>query len=290
MSTRRILALLWSIGALVIMLWSWATYAGPFRWAAEWELARFGYYHEKYALLVPLIIMMIPAAILGGRGPLIAPPTSPEARAAVAARTLRVVTMLGAIALLASAVSFGLGYWRMQTPPTSAALSLATGTEPVPGADLVTLTGIARTDLIVVYEERLAGQTSQWSYVPLVAPVWRTGDPIRFILRTNQTAWLPPEGSPGPWTPRMLRRGAPPFSMVTQPSVMKRFALPGVVAAEYEKARTPLDPAVIVVEPSAGEVYASYWIVAGVCGIGGVCALLAGLIGAINARRLAKAG
>ena len=290
MSVRRILAMAWTIAAFALMLWCWAFYAGPYRWAAEWQLARFGSYGEKVSLFGPLILLLIPAGLLNGWGPLLPPaPIRPEVRVANARRNARIVAMLGGVALLIGLAGGALGYERMQTPPTQSELVLATGTEAAPAVDLVTVTGIARTDLMVGYEQTIAGMNSRWSFVPLVAPGWRSGDPIRFLLKTNQTAWMPPSGSDGPWVPRMLLRGNPPFRMITAPSVLRRYALPGIVRTEYEKAQIPLDPAVMVVEQSAGEVFAPYWMSAAGGGLVGMCLLFAGLIGTVNARKAARA-
>jgi hypothetical protein len=290
MSVRRSLAVIWTIGAFLLMLWSWAFYAGPFLWAAEWQLEHFGSYQVKITLLGPLIILLIPAGFLGGWGPL-APRRiiNPAVRVANAKRNAGVVAVLGVTALAIGAVGGAIGYPRMRTPPTRADLVLTTGAEPAPAADLVKITGIARPDMIVGYQETIAGSTSSWSFVPLVAPVWRPGEPIRFLLKTNQTAWLPPAGSDGPFMPRMLRHGNPPFRMTTEPSVLEQHGLPGIVRAEYEKARIPLDPKFAVIEQSEGEVLAPYWMTAAAGGLVGLCLLLAGLLGAVNARRAAVA-
>ena len=289
MSARRILAVLWTIGAFLLMFWYWATYAGPYRWAAEWQLERFGSYSEKITLFGPLIVLLIPAGFLGGWGPLLPrAPVSPAVRVANALRNARIIAVVGGLALLVGAAAGALGYRKMQTPLGHSDLVLATGAEPVPDADLVTITGIARTDLIVGYEETIAGSTSRWSFVPLVAPVWRSGEPIRFLLKTNQTAWMPPAGADASRMPRVLQHGNPPFRMITEPSVLERHDLPGVVRAEYKKARVLLDPSIAVVEQSAGEVYAPYWMTAAGGGLVGICLLLGGLIGAINVRKAAR--
>ena len=285
MPVRRILAVVWTVGVLGAMVWFWATYSGPYRWAAEWQLARFGSYGEKITLLGPLLVLMIPAALLGGRRPWIVPHADPAVRAAHARRNAGILALLGFVVLLAGAAAGGLGYLRLQTPLTSADLVLITGTEPEPATDLVRVTGIARTDLIVGFEETIAGQARRSSFVPLTAPSWRPGEPIRFILRTNQTAWMPRDGA---GAVQMLRRSNPPFRMVTEPSVLTRYHLPGVVKAEYEKARIVLDPSVALVEQSKDEVYAPYWIAAALGGLVGLCLMLGGAIGWGNARKAAS--
>jgi hypothetical protein len=177
----------------------------------------------------------------------------------------------------------------MQRPLTRVALVLATGNEAAPAADLVAVTAIARPDLIVGYQETAGGVTNHWSFVPLVAPAWRPTDPIRFVLKTNQTAWMPPPGSGGSPMPHMLLSGNPPFRMITEPSVLAPHDLPGAVRAEYEKAHISLAPTVAVVEQSEREVFTPYWITAGLGGLIGVCLLFAGLIGAVNAGKAARA-
>jgi hypothetical protein len=289
MPIRRVLAILWAIGAFLLMLAGWAFYAGPFRWAAEWQLEHFGSYEIRITLFGPLIVLLIPAGFLGGWGPWGKATDCPADGVANARRNARVLAALGLAALAIGAIGGALGYNRMQTPPTHADLVLSTGAEPAPVADLVTVTGIAHPDLIVRYQETIGGSTESWSFVPLVSPAWRIGEPIRFLLRTNQTAWLPPAGTDALPTPRMLLHGNPPFRMVTEPSVVERHALPGAVLTAYEKARVPLDPSVGVVEQSEGEIYAPYWITAAGGGVVGACLLLGGLIGAINARKAGRA-
>ncbi len=186
MSGRRIFAIAWALGAFVLMLWSWATCTGPYRWAAEWQLEHFGSYTEKITLFGPLIVLLIPAGFIGGWVPMVPPAvTTPEQRVANARRNARIIALLGVVALLIGAAGGGLGYLKMRTPLTRAALVLTTGSETAPDADLVTVSGIARTDLIVGFVETTAGSSHHWTFVPIVAPAWRSGEPIRFLLRTN---------------------------------------------------------------------------------------------------------
>jgi len=289
-SVRRSLAIIWVIGAFVVMLWGWMTWSGPYRWFAEWQMEHFGSYELKITLFAPLIILLIPVGFLAGWGPLGAPPVNRRVdRVANARRNARTIALLGSVSLAIGAVGGALGYLKMQTKLTHADLVLYVGTEVAPAADLVAVTGIARPDLIVGYEETAGGVTNHWSFVPLVAPVWRPADPIRFLLRTNQTAWIPPPGAGGSPMPHMLLGGNPPFRMITEPSVLALHDLPGAVRAQYEKAHIPLDPNVVVVNQSEGEVFTPYWITAGLGGLIGVCLLFGGLIGAVNAGKAAAA-
>jgi len=287
---RRSLAVIWIIGAFLVMLWCWMTYSGPYRWFAEWQMEHFGSYELKVTLFAPLIILLTPVGFLAGWGPLAAPPVSRRVnRVANARRNARAIALFGLLSLAIGVVGGALGYLKMQTKLPHANLVLNAGTEMAPAADLVAVTAIARPDLIVGYEETAGGVTNHWSFVPLVAPTWRPADPIRFLLRTNQTAWIPPPGSGGSPMPRMLLGGNPPFRMITEPSVLARDDLPGAVRAQYEKAHIPLDPTVMVVNQSEGEVFTPYWITAGLGGLIGACLLFAGLIGAVNAGKAAPA-
>ena len=67
MSVRRILAIIWSIVAFLVMLWGWIAFAGPYRWAAEWQVENFGSYQEKITLFGPLMVL--------DRGELVASPS-----------------------------------------------------------------------------------------------------------------------------------------------------------------------------------------------------------------------
>jgi hypothetical protein len=289
-TVRRSLAIVWVIGAFLVMLWCWMSFSGPYRWFAEWQMQQFGSYELKLTLFGPLIVLLIPVGFLVGWGPLAGSRgTTPEVRVANARRNARTIALLGLAALAIGAAGGGLGYLKLQTPLTHADLVLNAGTEVSPAADLVTVTAIARPDLIVSYEETIAGVTNQWSFVPLVAPAWRHGDPIRYLLKTNQTGWSPPAGTGGSSMPHMLVSGNPPFRMITEPSVLAQHGLPGAVQVEYEKAHIPLDPTVAVVEQSEAEVFTPYWITAGIGGLIGFCLLVGGLIGAVNAGKAARA-
>jgi hypothetical protein len=290
MSMRRSLAMTWMLAAFGVMLWGWISYAGPFRWAAEWQLEHFGSYQVKLTLFVPLMVLLIPVGLIGGWGPLASRrPITREQRTVNARRNARVMTVLGLVALAIGATAGGLGYQRMQRPLTQATLALVTGDETAPAADLVSVDAMARTDMIVGLEETVAGTKRHSRFVPLVAATWRPGEPIRFLLRTNQDAWIPPAGFPGPREMRLLRAGNPPFRMITQPSVLAWHDLPGVVRAEYEKARVPLAVRLAVVEQSESEVFAPYWMAAAGGGVVGLCLVLSGVIGGINARKAAAA-
>jgi hypothetical protein len=288
MTIRRMIALGWAIAVFALMSWCWYSYSGPYRWAAEWQLKQFGSYEVELTLVVPLLVLLIPAGFIGGWGrPKPRPVMTPEARVAAAKRNAGIAAALGLFAVLVGAAAGGVGYLRARMPPSYDNLVLNTGAEPAPSADLVVVTGTARTDMIVTLTETISGMTEKWSFVPLVGASWRSGDTVRFLLRTNQNAWIPPGGVGPGSTVHMLTPGSPPFRMTTEPSVLARNDVPGVVRTEYEKAHVALDPAAAVVRQGADEMLTPYWAVAFGGGLVGFILLLTGLIGALTARKAA---
>jgi hypothetical protein len=289
MSQRRLFALLWTIGAFAAMGWFWYSFSGPYQWFAEWEMRQFGSYEVKLTLFIPLLILLIPAGFIGGWGPPAKRPGAPATRVANARRNARVMMAIGAAALLFGGLAGYLGYLKMNAPLSEARLVLNKGDEPAPVADLVTVTGVVRNDMIVTLTETSAGMTEKWTFVPLVGAAWKAGDPIRFILRTNQNAWIP-SGGVGPGEmPHMIGPGNPAFRIITEPSVLARNGLPGVVRTEYEKVHVALDPAVVVVRQSAQEVFTTFLTAAFGGGLVGFILLLAGFLGFVNANKAARA-
>ena len=51
-----------TVGAYVC--YSWYSYTGLYRLAAEWQLEHFGAYWVKLTLMVPLFALLIPGAVL----------------------------------------------------------------------------------------------------------------------------------------------------------------------------------------------------------------------------------
>jgi hypothetical protein len=51
-----------AVGAYVV--YGWYSYTGLYRFAAEWQLEHFGVYYLKLTLIVPLLILLIPGAVL----------------------------------------------------------------------------------------------------------------------------------------------------------------------------------------------------------------------------------
>src|SRR5579862_5804836 len=96
MPARRLLAVIWTIGAFAVTLVSWTFYVGPFRWIAEWQLEHFGEYEVKLTLFGTLIVLLIPAGFINGWGPPGAPPPrNPAVRVSNAKRNARRIALLG---------------------------------------------------------------------------------------------------------------------------------------------------------------------------------------------------
>src|SRR5262245_59298086 len=55
---------LYIIAAGAYALYGWYSYTGLYRLAAEWQLEHYGSYSVKLSLIVPLIVLMLPGAVL----------------------------------------------------------------------------------------------------------------------------------------------------------------------------------------------------------------------------------
>jgi hypothetical protein len=283
MPTRRTLSMIWMVGSFAAAAWFWLSYSGPFRWAAEWQMDHLGQYEVKPTLVLILIVLLLPCGFLGRRSrPAGTAPVTPATDAASSARNARILVAIGAVACAICIVALALGFRRMETPLTRADLVLNTGEEAVPPVDLVSVTGIARTDMIVTFRESM-GRTSpsrEWKFVPLVPAGWQRNQPIRFILKTNQTAWFAPRGGI-----HALERNAPVFRITTEPAVLSAYELPGAVRARYERSNIPLASTVEVIEQSPEKIEEPYWITAAVSGVVYLALLPGGLIAWIRSKR-----
>jgi len=153
-----------------------------------------------------------------------------------------------------------------------------------PTAEVLKVTGVARTDLIVVQERRSAGTVTRDRYIPFVASNWH-GEPIAFILKTNQDAYLRPTATSTDERFVRLDPSTRPFMMTTEPSVLNRDALPGPVRAAYEKANVALADVNYVIDQNLQSNLTIYWIVAASCVIAGLLTLVAALAKSIAGRR-----
>jgi hypothetical protein len=143
------------------------------------------------------------------------------------------------------------------------------------------VTGVARTDLIVIQERRSAGTVARDRYIPFVAPNWH-GEPIAFILKTNQDAYLRPTATSSDERFLRLDSSTRPFMMTTEPSVLNRNALPGPVRAAYEKANVALADVNYVIDQDPRSNLTIYWIAAASSIVVGFLTLVAALAKSIT--------
>ena len=137
------------------------------------------------------------------------------------------------------------------------------------------MTAIARTDMIMQFEER--GRLR--FYVPLTAPNWKRSDPLVYFLQTNITAYVGPDGQV-----QSLDAKTPPFRM-TQTGVLVRNDLPGPVAEAFRRHNLTLAAPHQVLELSPGADVAPYWVAAGVGGLVGFILVLVGGLASLQRRR-----
>jgi hypothetical protein len=282
MSIRRVIGGALGLGWTGYVAYGWYSFTGAYAWFAEWQMTHFGSYNSRLTAAVPLFAGLIPAAfIYGKRGPAIRVAADPERETASRKRAAWIALVIGA-ALIAAGVGAGfIGYQMAQMPRAQGAFEIGRSVA-LPTAEVLKVTGVARTDLMLVLERRSAGTVARDRYIPLVASNWH-GEPIAFILKTNQDAYVRPTAT-GP-DERFLRLDSStrPFMMTTEPSVLNRNALPGPVRAAYEKANVPLADVNYVIDQNLQSNLTIYWIVAASSIVAGFLTLVAAL--AMSIRR-----
>jgi hypothetical protein len=273
---KKYLFWLYVAGCFVYVGYEWYSYTGLYRLAAEWQMSTFGSYSMKMTLLLPLLVLLIPAAVavklLG---------LEVDARSAAAVNASpRAVLVLGLV-LIAVAVGAGwYGYGKASANVAFEAFNLSNS--QVPQSTHVVMTGVAHTEYQVEFQTKSGGSTSLDRYIPITAANWRRGDPLVYFMKTNATVYMSPEG--GKFFEFSQR--TPPFPMTTQPGVLIQNDLPGPVAEVYHKHNVALAPLPVVLDLDTGADAGPYFITAGVGSIGGFSCLLAAAMIAMRHRRL----
>jgi hypothetical protein len=277
MTTKSLLYWLYLAGCLAYVGYEWYSYSGLFRLAAEWQMATFGSYSVKLTVAALLVVLMIPGAAaakllgleLNGLQP----------RAPTVDARLVLVAGLGLAAAAAGAGWYG--YGKATDKVAFESFDLSNG--KVPSSNHVTMTGVAHPEYLVEFETKRSGSSTVDRYFPLTATNWRTGDPLVYFIKTNVTAYMPPEGG----RPFEISRRTPPFRMTTQQSVLIENGLPGPVAEVYRKHNVALAPVPVLLDHPSAEA-APYFITAGIGGVGGIWCLVAAATMAIRRRRQAQ--
>jgi hypothetical protein len=244
----------------------------------------FGAYSLKMTFLAPLVVLMIPGAVIERvfglrRKPVRAAGTAAASSSSAASSSPPTRMALIGVLLLVVATGAGwLGYQKSATRFESVDLSQ----NGKPTSTHVVMTGIARTEYILKFETAAGGTTTIDNYVPLTPSGWRRGEPLVYFLKTNTTLYLPPEGG------RYIEyvQATPPFQMTTQPAVLVRNGLPGPIADIYRKHNIALADAPIVLDPNLGAEAEPYLVTMGLAGLVGLCCMMAAVMTALRRRRV----
>ena len=264
-------------GCCAYVGYEWYSYTGLYRLAAEWQMSTFGSYSTKLTLLLPLLVLLIPGAVLAKLLGL-----EVNARSAAAVKASPRVVLAAGLMLVAVAAGAGwYGYLKGSANVAFDAFDLSYST--VPPSKHVVMTGVAHTEYQVAFETKSGGVTSLDRYIPITATNWRRGDPLVYFMKTNATVYMPPEG--GKFFEFSQR--TPPFPMTTQPGLLIENNLPGPVAEVYRKHNVAVAPVPILLDLDTSADAKPYFIAAGVGGIGGFGCLLAAAMMAIRGRRAA---
>jgi hypothetical protein len=258
--------------------YSWYTYSGLFRLAAEWQLANFESYSLKATLLALAVVLIAPIAIVARLkgGPDLPNETT---RLTQALKAPSAAAMLGIVLLAVGAGAGWLGYQKSQEVITYESVDLSAGQKPA--SNHAVLTGIAHTEYLLQLESKRRGKTTVDSYFPIASSAWRRGEPFVYFVKTNATAYLPQSGG----QPVMLSGRTPPFQMTTEKALLVRNGLPGPVGEAFRKTITLADPPIVLdMNPNAD--FEMYWIVAIIGGFLGFGLLLTAAVMASRRRRV----
>ena len=264
--------------AVAYIGYSWYTYSGLFRLAAEWQLANFESYSLKVTLLALAVALIVPIAIVAR---LFGGPDLPSetTRLTQALKTPAVAALLGVVLLAVGTGAGWLGYQKSQEVITYESVDLSAG--QTPSSNHVVLTGIAHTEYLLQLESKRRGTTTVDNYFPLASSGWRRGQPFVYFVKTNATAYLPQSGG----QPILFSGRTPPFQMTTEKALLVRNGLPGPVGEAFRKTITLADtPIVLDMNPHAD--FKMYWIVAIIGGFLGFGMLLTAAVMASRRRRV----
>jgi hypothetical protein len=267
-------------GCIAYAGYEWYSYTGLYRLAAEWQMNTFGSYDEKLTFVAPILVLLIPGAVaakllgleLNGLDPKVpALNLSPG------------IVFAAGVTLAAVAVGAGwLAYGKMTAEVAFDPFDLSKSQAP-PSTHVV-MTGIAHTEYQIEFETKRSGSTTIDRYVPITAADWRRGDPLVYFMKTNATAYVPPEGGTSfEFSPR-----TPPFAMTSKPSTLVENGLPGPVAEVYRKNNVALAAAPVVLDSPSADAR-PYFIVPVFGGLGSIYCLSAAAMMAFRRWRLARA-
>jgi hypothetical protein len=165
------------------IFYSWYSYTGLYRLAAEWQLEHYGSFSVKLSLIVPLLILIIPGAVLARLFGV-----QDQLRAAGSGGgSPGMFALLGVVALAVAAGAGWFGYEK--TTETVEVESLDLSKNDTPRSTHVAITGVADTEYTIEFETKSAGRTTVDRYIPLTPAAWRRGEPLVYFLKTNATVY-----------------------------------------------------------------------------------------------------
>jgi hypothetical protein len=237
-------------------------------------LEQFGSYGLKLTLLFPLMILLVPAAVLVKLTGM-----QDQMRLAdVGPRSPAIFVLLGVVALAIAAGAGWYGYVKSMEMVDIESLDLSKG--DTPRSTHVTITGIARTEYIIEFGKKGDSTTLLDRYIPLTPASWRPGQPLVYFMKTNITAYMPPGGGMVMLSPR-----TPAFQITTEPGVLVRDGLPGPVGEAYRKNNLAVASPPIVLDLSPGADLKPFFITAGMSGLLGFVMLVSAGTAALRLRR-----
>lgn len=265
---------LYIAAACAYVFYEWYSYTGLYRLAAEWQLEQFGSYQLKLTLIVPILVLLMPAAVLVKFAGM-----QDQLRSATeGAKSPAMFALLGAVAVVVAAGAGWYGYLKSMETVDVENLDLSKG--EAPRSTHVTITGIARTEYIVEFG-RKSSDAMLDRYIPLTPATWQPGQPLVYFMKTNTTAYMPPGGG----GMLMLSPRTPAFQITTQPGVLVRDGLPGPVGEHYRKNKLALASPPILLDLSYGADVKPFFMTAGVSGVLGFIMLFAAGTAALRQRR-----
>ncbi|WFU16419.1 hypothetical protein [Bradyrhizobium sp. CB3481] len=266
---------LYIAAACAYIFYEWYSYTGLYRLAAEWQLEHYGSYQLKLTLIVPLVVLLAPAAVLVSLTGM-----QDQLRSATqGGGSPALFAVLGALAVAVAAGAGWYGYVKSMETVDVESFDLSKG--DTPRSTHVTITGIARTEYIVEFGRKSSDTTMLDRYIPLTPANWRPGEPLVYFMKTNATAYMPPGGG----GMVMLSPRTPAFQITTQSGVLIRDGLPGPVGEHYHKNKLALASPPILLDLAYGADVKPFFVTAGVSGVLGFLMLFAAGAAALRQRR-----
>ena len=253
------------------VVYGWITYTGAWQWMAEWEIQQFGAYREKATLLAliagPILLLNLPILLINIIRPgsvsyqLLGRPTvGTQGKPGNPGKLLAAIAV---VALVAGTAAGAIAYQQSQTPVTFEAIDLARSGS-TPATRHITLSGIARTESIVVLKKTTGSTTSEETYLPVTAPNWRKGEPVSFFLSPRSNAYVGADGF------QMYAPNTRPFA-IQQTGTVFSDGLPGLVRTEFERRGIVMASKIYVVDTKTDADLGLYY---GIAFASGLCLIV----------------